>query len=325
MFIWIARIAVILTGPLIGWFQISPGARGILIGTGIGIGIILIEMLIEKVKVDDLIAGGLGVIIGLIMAKMLDYVIVYFTNDAIAAFFLHYSLIIKIVFAYIGFIIAVTKKNELAFLDKNISLSKPSPGKNLKLLDTSSLIDGRILDIVKEGFLTGIFVLPQFVLGELQALADSADSTKRARAHRGLNILKELKNLPNVVVKTFEKDYPKIQAVDAKLVRMAFELKGGIVTCDFGLSKIAELQGVKVYNINTLANTLRPVAMPGELLEILISREGEKERQGIGYLDDGTMVAVNDAKQYIGKKVKIEVESILQTPAGRMVFARVKK
>lgn len=324
MFIWIARIIVILAGPIIGWFQISPGAKGILIGTGIAIGIILIEMLIEKVHVDDLIAGGLGVIVGLILAKLLDYAIIFFTNEAIASFFVKYSLMIKIVFGYVGFIIAIKKKSEIAFLDKNIPLTKSLPGKEVKLLDTSSLIDGRILDIIKENFLEGVFVIPLFILGELHALADSSDATKRTRARRGLDILKEMEKLPTIVVKTFEKNYPKIPTVDAKLIRMAVELKGGIVTCDFGLNKVAGLQGVKVYNINALANALRPVALPGQVLEVFINREGEKERQGVGYLDDGTMVAVNEARQYIGKKVEVEVESILQTGAGRMIFARIK-
>ncbi len=324
MFIWIIRLLVIVAGPIIGYFQISPGPKGILIGTGAAILVILIEILIERVALDTMIAGGIGIILGLIAAKLIDYSASLMENPAVETFFKSYSLLIKIVLAYIGMVLAIRKKEELELLDRNISLSsKRRGGATMKVVDTSALIDGRIADICETKFLEGTLVIPGFVLKELQEISDSSDSSKRNRGRRGLDILKRLQEIKEASVKIFEKDYPKIEEVDAKIVKLAEELDARILTADFSLNKVAAVQGILVLDVNELSNAIKPPVLPGEAMKVFVLKEGKEPKQGVAYLDDGTMVVIEDGRRHIGRKVDVMVNSILQTAAGRMIFARL--
>jgi uncharacterized protein YacL len=196
---------------------------------------------------------------------------------------------------------------------------------NVKILDTSVIIDGRIADVVEAGFIEGTLIVPKFIIKELQYIADSPELIKRVRGRRGLDVLKRMQELPNVVVKITSHDFPKIKETDLKLVELAKKLRGTIITNDFNLNKVANLHGVKVLNLNQLSNALKPVVLPGETMSIRVVREGKEENQGVGYLEDGTMVVVDDAKKYLGKEIEVSVTSVLQTPTGRMIFSRVKE
>jgi len=197
-------------------------------------------------------------------------------------------------------------------------------GANDKLLDTNIIIDGRIIDVIKAGFLEGRIVVPRFVLHELQAVADSDDGLKRGRGRRGLDILRSLQTDLNFIVQINETDYSTVFGVDAKLVRLAREIGATVVTNDYNLNKVAQLEGVKVLNLNDLANAVKAVVLPGEEMIAKIVREGKEPGQGIGYLEDGTMVVVEDGLAHIGQTVELKVTSVLQTPAGRMVFTKIK-
>ncbi len=324
MFIWIVRLLVIIAGPIIGYLQISPGAKGILIGTGAAILVILVEILIEKVALDMMVAGGIGIILGLIAAKLIDYSVALMGNPMVETFFKSYSLLIKIVLAYIGMLLAIKKKEELELLDRSITLSsKRRGGAVMKVVDSSALIDGRITDICETKFLEGTLVIPSFILRELQEISDSPDSSKRNRGRRGLDILKRLQETKQVSVKIFEKDYPKIEEVDAKIVKLAEELDARILTADFNLNKVASVQGIAVLNVNELSNAIKPPVLPGEAMKVFVLKEGKEPKQGVAYLDDGTMVVIEGGRRYIGRKVDVMVNSILQTAAGRMIFARL--
>ena len=194
-----------------------------------------------------------------------------------------------------------------------------------EILDTSVIIDGRITDVCEVGFMEGTFILPQFILQELQNIADSSDSLRRARGRRGLDVLQKIQKMSNITVRIVDQDFPKIKEVDSKLVALARLLGGKIITNDFNLSKVAQLQGVTVLNFNELANSLKPIVLPGESMNIFIVKEGKESTQGGGYLDDGTMVVVDNARKLINKKINAVVTSVLQTTAGRMIFAKLRE
>ncbi len=195
-----------------------------------------------------------------------------------------------------------------------------------KILDTSVIIDGRIADVAEAGFISGTMIIPKFIIKELQHIADSSEPIKRVRGRRGLDVLKRMqKDIPNVSVKITNHDFPNIKEADLKLVELARRLKGIIITNDFNLNKVAGLQNVKVMNLNQLSNALKPVVLPGETMSIHVVKEGKEENQGVGYLDDGTMVVVDEAKRYLGDHIEVSVTSVLQTPTGRMIFSRVKE
>ncbi len=326
MFILIARLIVIIAGPVIGYFKISPGPQGILIGTAVACGVIFVEILIQKIPLDDIVAGILGLVLGLISAKLLDYSIALTESPRLLTLIQQYSLLIKIVFAYIGMVIALKKKEEIDLLDKNIlSPSRTRLYNEIKILDTSALIDGRISEIGQTGFIEGTVAIPSFVLKELQSLADSHDQLKRARGVRGLDILKQLQQDRELQLKVVEKDYPEEEEVDAKIVKMAEELKAKIVTTDYNLNKLASVKGIKVLNVNELSNAVKAMVLPGEALQVFVLKEGKERGQGVGYLDDGTMVVVEEGKKFIGRKIEVVVENIHQTSAGRIVFAQPHK
>ena len=198
----------------------------------------------------------------------------------------------------------------------------PGSSRECKILDTSAIIDGRIADVCEAGFLDGTLVVPQFVLKELQSVADSADSLKRNRGRRGLDILQKIQKMTGTDVTISDEDFPDVREVDLKLIELARTMPGKIVTNDFNLNKVAQLRGVEVLNINDLANALKPVVLPGEFMKVFILKEGKEYNQGVAYLDDGTMVVVDHARRRIGNTIDVVVTSVLQTTAGKMIFGR---
>jgi uncharacterized protein YacL len=224
--------------------------------------------------------------------------------------------------AYIGLIVGANKGDLLNLSALGGIFGGEKQGRKYKVLDTSVIIDGRIADIAETGFLDGIIVIPQFVLRELQLVADSADSLKRNRGRRGLDILQRLQKVASLNIQIVEDDFPAIREVDLKLIELAKVYEGKIITNDFNLNKVAQLQGVEVLNINELANALKPIVLPGETMRVFILKEGKEYNQGVAYLDDGTMVVVDNARKMIGKTVDVTVTSVLQTTAGKMIFGK---
>jgi uncharacterized protein YacL len=226
---------------------------------------------------------------------------------------------------YLGCSLALARRSELAGLTARLFPEAASDPERPKILDTSAIIDGRVADVCAAGFLEGPLVVPQFVLAELQQIADSPDTLRRNRGKRGFAVLERLQGLPGVRVRVQDRDFPQLREVDRKLLELARALGGAIVTTDYNLQKVAGLSGVPVLNVNELAHALRPVLLPGEPLRLTVLREGKEPGQGVAYLDDGTMIVVDNAKRFIGSNVTVVVTSVLQTQAGRMIFARLKE
>ncbi len=322
---WSVRVAVIIAGPMVGWFQIAQTTKGILVGVVCSLAIIAAEIIIERIPLDNLIAGALGGILGLISAKLIDYGVFLLDRPVFYDKFHKYSLLINLLMTYLGMVVAIYKKEEVELLDKNIFVpSAKKRGQDVLALDTSAIIDGRIADICDTKFLSGRILVPRFVLNELHTLSDSGDAIKRQRGRRGLDILARLQEMPENPVTVFEKDFSNLKDVDAKLVELGKDLNAKIVTTDFNLNKIASLQGVRVLNINDLSNALKAVVLPGEAMSVFVVKEGKERDQGVAYLDDGTMVVVEEGRRLVGKKVEVLVASILQTSAGRMIFTKAK-
>lgn len=242
-----------------------------------------------------------------------------------------WALILGIVFVniFLAIIIGSMKIKELCnlfFNHTHPAVSKPNPGANpIKILDTSAIIDGRIADLCKTHFLEGGLVIPSFILVELQKIADSADPLRRNRGRRGLDLLNKIQKENQIPVKVFERDYDDVTEVDTKLLRLAMDLGAKVITNDFNLNKVAELYGVQVLNINELSNAIKPVVLPGEEMMVYVLRDGKEYGQGIGYLEDGTMIVIEGGKNYIGMNIEILVTSVLQTSAGRMIFAKPRE
>jgi len=322
LFIWILRVIAIIGGAGIGYFQISNTLRGVLIGIFAALLVVIVEFVLEKIALDTLIAAIVGALLGLIGAKLLDYTIFLLDNPKFYEIMRDYSLLIKFVLAYLGLMIAVIKKNELELLDKDILKKSKKTGVQIYLMDTSAAIDGRIADIISTNFLSGVIGIPKFVLEELQTLADSSDTAKRNKARRGLNIISQIQKEALIAVKIIDKDYPEIREVDLKLINLAKELDARIITTDFNLNKVASLQGIIALNINDLTNALKPIYLPGEKMRLYVAKEGKERDQGVGYLDDGTMVVVEEGRRLVGKRIECSVVSLLQTSSGRIIFVK---
>jgi uncharacterized protein YacL len=292
-------LACTLTGYIVGLAQ-GNKIYG-LFGLGAGLLIILVEGLSRKI----LLGRVFGALIGIATGTLFGILVIYPLKDLLPE---NYSLIRSLsilFFGYLGLLIGAVRGKGLR-LQSLIKLLQGQPTtENLKILDTSVIIDGRIADICETGFMEGIFIVPQFILRELQHIADSHDPLRRARGRRGLE------------------DFPNIKEVDSKLIALAKAMNAKVITNDFNLNKVAEVQGVPVLNINELANALRPVVLPGEKMKVFIIKEGKEYNQGVAYLDDGTMVVVENGRRYIGKNVETVVTSVLQSTAGRMIFTRV--
>lgn len=294
-----------------------------------------IEERLKSTPLVDVLGGTIGMVIGLLVA----YLSASFMR-VIPVVGLAVQFFVSLLLAYLGLRIGFTKREDLLNLftgrlpmrdrDKDKDREKERDKKNpfkigeAKLLDTSVIIDGRIADLVQTGFLDGVLVIPSFVLEELQHIADSSDALKRNRGRRGLDVLNRVQKESKVKVQVMEIDFDDIQEVDSKLVRLGKQLQGKVVTNDFNLNKVCELQGVAVLNINDLANALKPIVLPGEELNVQVIKDGKEFNQGVAYLDDGTMIVIEGGREHIGGRLDVLVTSVLQTSAGRMIFAKPK-
>lgn len=287
------------------------------------------ETKLQKTPTHDILGGSLGLIIGLIIANLFG---VSFNRLPFIGPYL--PIAASLILGYLGWSLGIKKREDITAALPNWSRFGKDKDKhekkeqnavsNFKILDTSVIIDGRIADICKSGFLEGVLVIPGFVLGELRHIADSSDLLKRNRGRRGLDILNKLRKDPDVQVEIWERDFEDLAEVDAKLVRLAHLTKAKVLTNDYNLNKVAEVQGVSVLNINELANALKPVVLPGEEMIVKIIKDGKEPGQGVGYLDDGTMIVVENGKRFMGQTISVHVTSVLQTAAGRMIFAKSK-
>ncbi|HEU4415784.1 MAG TPA: PIN domain-containing protein [Candidatus Angelobacter sp.] len=303
-----------------GLANFSPWIAG-LAGVAIGLAIVWFEARLRVVSLKRLIGAVIGSILGILGAYLFSVVIKNSITHSETQRFL--MLLVMLLMSYVGLIVGANKGDllNLAALGGIFGAEKQGR-KSFKILDTSVIIDGRIADIAETGFLDGVVVIPQFVLRELQLVADSADSLKRNRGRRGLDILQRVQKIATVSVQIVEDDFPTVREVDLKLIELAKVYEGKIITNDFNLNKVAQLQGVEVLNINELANALKPIVLPGETMRVFILKEGKEYNQGVAYLDDGTMVVVDNARKLIGKNVDIAVTSVLQTTAGKMIFGK---
>ncbi|MDI6709785.1 MAG: PIN/TRAM domain-containing protein [Thermoanaerobacterales bacterium] len=278
---------------------------------------------LQRMPIQDLIIAALGLIVGLLIANLIGSIL-----KGLGWFGTAIGILVSVFLGYLGLMVGIRKREELVGLLANLPWLGKDRGTRgeAKLLDTSAIIDGRIADLCSTGFLEGTLIIPAFVLDELQHIADSSDTLKRNRGRRGLDILNYIRRKSETKVQIYEnvKGLEDLPDVDTKLVKLARRLGARIITNDFNLNKVAELQGVKVLNINELANALKPVLLPGEEMTVQVIRDGKEPGQGVGYLDDGTMIVVDGGKRFIGQTIRVTVTSVLQTTAGRMIFARPK-
>lgn len=287
----------------------------------LALSIIFFETRVRQATLKTLIGAAIGSILGMFGAALIGLLISF--QGAIPPNSRAYMIFALVAFmAYVGLMVGAAKGEFLDLTALGGILRERGGKQNFKLLDTSVIIDGRIADVAETSFLEGTLVIPQFILRELQQIADSADASKRNRGRRGLDILQKLQAKTNLIVQISELDFPEIREVDQKLIEMAKQIGAKIVTNDFNLNKVAQLRGVDVLNINELANALRPVVLPGETMKVFILKEGKEQNQGVAYLDDGTMVVVDNARKMIGKNIEASVTSVLQTTAGKMIFGR---
>jgi uncharacterized protein YacL len=292
----------------------------LLFGLATGGLFIALEICLKNVPVTHLLGAIIGGVIGLAVATMVETALYWANLGDNRVVFLH--TLILLCFPYLGLVMGARKGEWLEPANLIGLFRSTGPRRRYKVLDTSVIIDGRIADICETGFMDGTLVIPQFVLKELQLVADSSDSMKRNRGRRGLDILQKIQKMSGVDVMVSDIDFPEVREVDLKLIELARSLQGKIVTNDFNLNKVAQLRGVEVLNINELANSLKPVVLPGEVMKVFILKEGKEYNQGVAYLDDGTMVVVDNARKSIGRTIDVVVTSVLQTTAGKMIFGR---
>lgn len=299
-----------------------PKPWSALSGAAIGAIIVAFEVRLKEVSLKRLIGAAIASVLGILGAFMIALILNWALPDNRTTVpFL--QILVLLVMAYVGLAVGSAKGDmlNLAALGGLFGGEKGAR-QTFKILDTSVVIDGRIADIAETGFLDGILVIPQFVLRELQLVADSSDSMKRNRGRRGLDVLQRIQKISSLNVQILEDDFPNVREVDLKLIELAKVYDCKIVTNDFNLNKVAQLHGVQVLNINELANSLKPIVLPGEVMRVFILKEGKEQNQGVAYLDDGTMVVVDGAKRLISKTIDISVTSVLQTTAGKMIFGR---
>ena len=334
MSLTVARISVIVIGTIIG-VLIGYFISSFILKQGLVIARQL-ERVLTHIPNQELIAGTIGLLFGLIIANLIGAA---FNQVPIIGPYI--SIILSAIFGYSGVRLMARKGPEMYFnylkqWKRSEAGTKKSRGFNMfgshkssdsnltaKLLDTSVIIDGRIKELCTTGFIDGPLIVPVFVLNELQIISDSADGMKRNRGRRGLDILKEMQDAKLVPIEIVEDDYDDLHEVDSKLMRLALEKQWKLMTNDFNLNKVARVQGIKVLNLNELANVLKPALIAGEWIRVQVMKEGKEVQQGVAYLDDGTMIVVEDGRPYVGQEVEVMVTSILQTSAGRMIFARV--
>lgn len=324
------RIFFVILSAVVGYFtaisfislDLKWGFAGAAAGFGISGVLIIIESWMRKVSVRNLSAAVFGLIFGLFMSWVLTSTIKLIPMDP--RVFSTIQIVLTLIFCYLGMIISIRGKDEFNLVIPYVKFSRQNQKDEIMVLDTSVIIDGRIADIIATKFIEGKVIIPRFVLKELQQIADSSDALKRNRGRRGLDILQKIQKNPNMDVRIEDEDFPDISDVDAKLVKLAKVLGAKVLTNDYNLNKIAQLQDVAVLNINELANALKAVVLPGEVLDIKIIKEGKEFNQGVAYLEDGTMIVVDNTRQLIGQNVRAVVTSVLQTSAGRMIFAKLE-
>ncbi len=299
--------------------ETAPVGAGI--GFAAGLFLIWLEVKLKSVSLRNLSAAAFGLVFGFFMAWMITLIMKLFPMDEM--FYHVFQVVFTLVFCYLGMVIALKGKDEFNLVIPYVRFSREDRRDQLFLLDTSVIIDGRIAGICETGFLEGKIVIPRFVLQELQQIADSPDDAKRTRGRRGLDMLDRLKKIQGTEVIIHEERLSEIKEVDAKLVRLAKILDCRVLTNDFNLNKVAKIEGVGVLNINDLANAMRPVVFPGEHMNVHIKKEGKERNQGVAFMDDGTMIVVENSRKFIGRSVNISVTSVLQTSAGRMIFANL--
>ncbi len=320
------RVLFVLSLGLCAWF-LQPfqldSKLAAAVTIAFGAVVVAFEIRLKEVSLKRLIGAAIGSLLGILGAFLISFVLRQAITDSTTTIpFLQVATLLLM--GYIGLIVGANKGDllNLSALGGVFGETKSQKGASFKILDTSVIIDGRIADVLETGFLDGVMVIPQFVLRELQQVADSSDSLKRNRGRRGLDILQRVQKMPNLDIKIVEDDFAQVKEVDLKLIELAKMYDCKIVTNDFNLNKVAQLHGVQVLNINELANSMRPVVLPGEIMRVFILKEGKESSQGVAYLDDGTMVVVDNARRMISKTIDIAVTSVLQTTAGKMIFGR---
>jgi uncharacterized protein YacL len=309
---------------VVGFLALAPhgfGVHGAVIGAGLSALIILLEKGLRKVSTSGLSSVVFGLALGLILAKVVGdmFNLTQLDEETIALV----RVALTILFCYLGMVMALRGKDEFNVVIPYVRLRRQDQNENIILIDTSVIIDGRLVDICKTHFLPGKMIIPKFVLRELQKIADSTDPIKRQRGRRGLEMLHALQKEPGLDISLHEEELPEIPDVDAKLVKLARLIEAKILTVDYNLNRVAGIQGVRVLNVNELSNALKPMVFPGEPMQVKLIKEGKEHNQAVGYLDDGTMVVVDDARRHIGQEVKVLVTSVLQTQAGRMIFTKL--
>jgi uncharacterized protein YacL len=302
---------------LTGWVSASVGA-------GAACAVIVFELRVRALSLCRLIGAVTGSVLGIFGAALFCLVLRSAPVSSATSGVL--QIFVLLLMTYVGLLVGASKGDLLnpAALGNVFSGEKPTR-RSAKVLDTSVIIDGRIADIAEAGFIDGMMVVPEFVLRELQIVADSTDGSKRQRGRRGLDMLQRMQSNTNIHVQIVPDDFPSIREVDLKLLELAKKWEAKVVTNDFNLNKVAHLHHVEVLNINDLANALKPVVLPGERMNVVVLKEGKEFNQGVGYLDDGTMVVVDHARRMIGKAVEISVTSVLQTASGKMIFGKVEE
>jgi uncharacterized protein YacL len=322
---WLVRTVVVACAGAVGYKLVPFGVRGMAaagVGLIVAMVVVLTELRLRRAALSGLVGGALGAVLGVFAALLVTLVISHTNEPETTKSFLEFAALFA--FGYLGLVLGSSRGGELQVEALSGLLGKKSaPAESVKLLDTSVLIDGRIAEICEAQFMEGVLGVPQFVLHELQMVADSSDSLKRQRGRRGLEVLQRIQKMPQVEVRILQEDFPLAGDVDHKLVELARSMGAKIVTNDFNLNKVATVQGFSVLNVNQLAQALKPAVLPGEPMRVLILREGKEPNQGVAYLDDGTMVVVDGARRMINKSVDVIVTSVHQTTAGKMIFGRM--
>ncbi len=328
----IVHLFFILISTFVGYSVASEFRENIAYGGAVGgfvfgVALIFFSLSLKKKNIKRITWGAIGFVAGLFAGTLINTVISPFFGVSPVTSFAWKGLSL-LFFSYAGTVLLLRVEEDPRLFSPRPAekqLTTPGTAGSLKILDTSVIIDGRIGDLCETGFLEGAFITPQFILQELQHIADSSDSMKRARGRRGLDVLHRLQQMPDIEIRIVDTDFPSIREVDSKIVALGKAINAKVITNDLNLNKVAELQGVRVLNINQLCNALKPVVLPGELMRVFVLKEGKELGQGIAYLDDGTMIVIDDARKFIGKTIEITVTSVLQTPAGRMIFSRFRE
>ena len=324
MKIWSIRLSFIIASTAICYVVYDGDVFAVLAALAVALLLVGAEFCLHLSSTRGIVASIIGVSVGLLVSLSVMGLLSQTSRSL--------TIVLVLSFGYVGMMSGYYLSTTLDFTQllksdgrgRSRESRAAQAANNFKILDTSVIIDGRILEICQTKFIEGTLVIPRFVLNELQRIADSTDSLRRNKGRRGFDILRALQNNPAIVVEITEEDVPHITEVDAKLVHLAQEQDATIVTNDLNLNKVAELQGVKVLNINELSNAVRPVVIAGEVIQVFLLKEGKESNQGVGYLDDGTMVIVEDGRPYIGKMLNVEVTQMLRTSAGQMIFTRIK-